>query len=99
MLHQFGSLFDQQVGSPTHRGSDVAGTANTSRPWSSASFAVIAEPLYCAPSTTSKPALMPLIIRLRMGKFCGKAAEPMGNSEMISPFETSSAASPRLSEG
>ena len=33
----------------------MPGTAKTSRPWSMASLAVMAEPLYCAPSTTSTP--------------------------------------------
>ncbi len=42
---------------------------------------------------------MPLMMRLRMGKFCGKATVPMGNSETMSPFTASSAASLRFSEG
>ncbi len=45
------------------------GTANTSRPCSIARRAVIADPLYCAPSTTRSPQLRPLMMRLRMGKF------------------------------
>ena len=75
------------------------GTAKTSRPWSMASLAVIADPLYCAPSTTSTPTLMPLMIRLRTGKFCGKAVAPIGNSETISPLAAISAASLRFSDG
>ena len=75
------------------------GTANTSRPWSMASRAVMAEPLYWAPSTTSSPQLRPLMTRFRMGKFCGNAVEPMGNSDSIRPLATISVASLRFSEG
>ncbi len=46
----------------------LPGTAKTSRCCSSAILAVIDEPLYCAPSTTRTPTLMPLMIRLRIGK-------------------------------
>src|ERR1039457_6134025 len=77
----------------------LPGTANTSRPWSIASLAVMAEPLYCAPSTTSTPTLAPEMMRLRIGKFCGNATAPMGNSETIRPFTASSAASFRFSDG
>ena len=46
------------------------GTANTSRPCSSACCAVISEPLVRAASTTSVPSDSPLMMRLRCGKCC-----------------------------
>jgi|HubBroStandDraft_6_1064221.scaffolds.fasta_scaffold483432_2 hypothetical protein len=48
-------------------------------------------PLYSAASTTSTPADMPLMIRLRMGKFCGAGKVPTGNSEIRAPREPRSA--------
>ncbi len=42
-------------------------------------------PLYSAASTTSTPIEMPLMMRLRMGKFCGAAKVFMGNSEISAP--------------
>ena len=42
---------------------------------------------------------MPLMIRLRIGKFCGKAVAPMGNSDSISPLTAISPASLRFSDG
>ena len=42
-------------------------------------------PLYSAASTTSTPSEIPLIMRLRMGKFCGAAKVPSGNSETSAP--------------
>ncbi len=61
------------------------GTANTSRFCSSAQRAVILVPLYSPASTTSTPALRPLMIRLRMGKFCGAANVSTGNSDTSAP--------------
>src|SRR5215469_17381494 len=61
------------------------GTANTSRPGSMASFAAMADPLYCAPSTTITPTLIPEMMRLRTGKLCGNATAPIGNSERSKP--------------
>src|ERR1700732_2354914 len=42
-------------------------------------------PLHSAASTASTPADMPLMIRLRMGKFCGAGKVPTGNSEISAP--------------
>src|SRR5712691_5219073 len=63
----------------------LPGTAYTSRFCSRAQRAVMRVPLYSAASTTSTPADMPLIIRLRMGKFCGAAKVLRGNSEIRAP--------------
>src|SRR5207302_9287752 len=63
----------------------LPGTANTSRFCSSAQRAVIRVPLYSAASTTSTPIDRPLIIRLRMGKFCGAAKLVSGNSDNSAP--------------
>ena len=48
------------------------GMANTSRPCSAASRAVISEPLWRAASTTSVPRLRPLMMRLRRGKLAAQ---------------------------
>ena len=42
-------------------------------------------PLYSAASITSTPTDMPLMMRLRMGKFWGAAKVPIGNSETRAP--------------
>ena len=59
--------------------------ANTSRPCSAASRAVINEPLRTFASTTRQPSANPLMMRLRRGKFCGRDEVPRANSEMIKP--------------
>ncbi len=51
-----------------------------------ASLAVMADPLYCAPSTTSTPTLIPLMMRLRIGKFCGKADRAHGKFREHQPL-------------
>src|SRR5271166_6391669 len=63
----------------------LPGTANTSRPCSSAQRAVTRVPLNSPASSTRTPMAMPLIIRLRMGKFCGAGNVPRGNSVRIAP--------------
>src|SRR5436305_11485461 len=63
----------------------LPGTANTSLLCSTANRAVMAEPLCWAPSITITPSASPLTIRFRMGKFCGYAGDPMGNSERMRP--------------
>ena len=63
----------------------LPGTAKTSRFCSRAQRDVILVPLYSAASTTSTPIEMPLMMRLRMGKFCGAAKVFMGNSEIRAP--------------
>src|SRR5207253_2521455 len=63
----------------------LPGTPKTSRPNSMASRAVISEPLYWAPSTTTTPSGIPATMRLRIGKFSGAGCVPRGNSLMIAP--------------
>src|SRR6267143_906671 len=63
----------------------LPGTAYTSRFCSRAQREVMRVPLYSAASTTSTPTDMPLMIRLRMGKFCGAGKVPTGNSEISAP--------------
>jgi len=46
---------------------------------------VIRVPLYSAASTTKTPIDMPLMMRLRFGKFCGAANVPTGNSAIRAP--------------
>jgi len=50
----------------------LPGTAKTSRPCSSASLAVMSDPLRGAASTTTVPRQIPLISRFRTGKWPGK---------------------------
>jgi hypothetical protein len=54
----------------------LPGTAQTSRFCSRAQRETMRVPLYSAASTTSMPADMPLMIRLRMGKFCEAGKVP-----------------------
>ena len=48
--------------------------------------AVISEPLDNAASTTRQPRVMPLIRRLRRGKFAASGGVPRGNSEIERAF-------------
>ena len=52
------------------------GTANTSRPKSAASRAVMREPERREASTTTTPEESPAMMRLRIGKFCGRGSVP-----------------------
>ena len=61
------------------------GTANTSRPCSSAQRAVIREPLRSVASTTTTPRARPLMRRLRDGKWCDSGRVPNGCSESTAP--------------
>ena len=61
------------------------GTANTSRPCSRASLAVISAPLRSGASTTSTPQLRPLMIRFRLGKVHFAAGWPGANSLRMQP--------------
>jgi hypothetical protein len=77
-VREFGPKLDGCVTCP--------GTPNTSRRNSIASRAVIMDPEYCAPSTTTTPSAMPAMIRFRIEKFCGALiprAEPL---EITSPL-------------
>jgi len=47
--------------------------------------AVISDPLYCAPSTTTTPSVIPATKQFRMGKFSGAGCVRSGNSLMIAP--------------
>src|SRR5207302_5704025 len=63
----------------------LPGTANRSRFCSSAQRAVMRVPLYSPASTTRTPMARPLMMRLRMGKFCGAANVPTANSLITAP--------------
>src|SRR5262249_6042499 len=63
------------------------GTANSSRLCSRAQRAVMRVPLYSPASTTSTPRASPLMMRLRIGKFCGAAKLLRGNSLTSAPPE------------
>ena len=66
---------------PPQRGSSgEPGTANTSRPCSSAIRAVIREPERRAASTTTTPSASPEISRLRRGKSRARGSQPSGIS-------------------
>ena len=66
----------------------LPGTARTSRPCSSAQRAVTRVPLNSPASSTSTPIDRPLMIRLRIGKFCGAGKVPSGNSLTMAPPES-----------
>ena len=71
---------------PPARGSiGEPGTANTSRPASSASRAVMSEPERSAASTTTTPSDMPAMIRLRRGKSRARGSQPKAISETRAP--------------
>src|SRR5438876_3779443 len=61
------------------------GTAKTSRFCSSAQREVMRVPLYSAASTTRTPMAIPLMMRLRIGKFCGAGNVSNANSEISAP--------------
>src|SRR3569833_1318772 len=61
------------------------GTAITSRPASPASRAVISEPDLGAASTTTVPAAIPAMLRLRVGKWLPRGSVPGGCSETSRP--------------
>jgi len=69
------------------------GTANTSRPCSAASLAVINEPLPSAASTTTTPSERPLRMRLRRGKCAARGGDPRGNSVSSAPASATCARS------
>ena len=59
--------------------------AITSRPCSSACWAVIKDPERSAACTTSTASDKPEMMRLRRGKWCGKGGVPKGYSLMSAP--------------
>ena len=67
-FNQFRSLFDRRFDPRQACSLTEPGTANTSRPCSNASFAVIKEPLSVAASPTNTPNDSPLMIRFLRGK-------------------------------
>ena len=75
------------------------GTANTSRPSSSAKSAVIRAPLRSRASTTTVAALRPATMRLRAGNRHGAGSTPGGYSEAISPLSATRRASSRCAAG
>lgn len=66
------------------------GTANTSRPCSSAVDAVISAPLRSGASTTTAAKLRPLRMRLRTGKWDAMGSVPGGYSESSTPVAATS---------
>ena len=73
---------------PSARGSSgEPGTANTSRPCSSASRAVISEPERFAASTMTTPSASPEIKRLRRGKSRARGSQPSGISVSATPAD------------
>ena len=77
----------------------LPGTANTSRFCSRAWLAVRSAPLCSLASMTTVPSVIPLMMRLRLGKFCASGLAPSGCSETRTPFSTISAASEACSLG
>lgn len=77
------------------------GTAITQRPRSSAAMrAVMFAPESTAASTTTTPSASPAMIRLRRGKFAGRASTRIGNSLTTAPLAPRSRSkSPRCSWG
>ena len=66
---KLGALFDQLVWSEAGGLGGVAWNAKDFAAKLHASRAVIKDPEYCAPSTTTTPSAIPAMIRLRIGKF------------------------------
>src|SRR5581483_10733880 len=75
------------------------GTANTSRPCSSAQRAVMSEPLRSAASTTTVASVIPLIRRLRRGKWKARGGAPHGSSLTSAPRAAIVAVSSRCHDG
>ena len=75
------------------------GTANTSRPWSRAAWAVISAPERTGASTTSAARLSPLMMRLRTGKCPGRGSVPGGYSDSSTPVAAISSYNLRFSAG
>ena len=75
------------------------GTANTSRPSSSAKSAVIRAPLRSRASTTTVAAQRPATIRFLAGKRHGAGSTPGGYSETMRPAPATWRASSRWAAG
>jgi hypothetical protein len=75
-VDQLGALADERVAALGLGAWIDPGIANTSRPASDASRAVISEPERSAASTTSVPSDRPAMMRLRCGKFSGSGGVP-----------------------
>ena len=80
-----GALLEQAVGAFRARIERRAGTANTSRPCSPASRAVMSEPERRAASTMTTPSASPEISRLRRGKSRVRGSQLSGISEIAAP--------------
>ena len=57
------------------------------------------EPLDWAASTRQVAQEMPLMMRFRMGKFCGRGLVPIGNSDRMQPLALICRARDRFSRG
>ena len=77
----------------------LPGTQNTSLSCSSACLAVSSAPLPSGASVTSVPRLMPLMMRLRLGKFWASGLAPIGCSDTTAPDSAIWAASEACSRG
>ena len=75
------------------------GTANTSRPSSSAKSAVISAPLRSRASTTTVADVRPAMMRFRAGNRHGAGSTPGGYSETIRPRSAMAAASAAWARG
>ena len=83
--HQLRSLLDQSVRPPRTLIRDVPGHGKHLAILLQGTAGVMRVPLYSAASTTKTPIEIPLMMRLRMGKFCGAANVFKGNSETTAP--------------
>ena len=75
------------------------GMAKMERPWSAACPAVMSAPLLSPASTTSKPSLQPLTMRLRWGNVCTSGETVIGNSVTTAPEAAIFSASAMFSGG
>ncbi len=75
-LHNLCTVPQERVAAAVAAVEDVAGTASTSRPCSSAQRAVMSDPLFSPASMTTTARDRPLMMRLRSGKKCGSGGVP-----------------------
>jgi len=83
--NQLRALFDQRVRPPRVFVRDVPRPCENIARLLQSAAAVMRVPEYSAASTTSTPIAIPLMLRLRIGKFCGAGKVLTGNSEINAP--------------
>src|SRR3990167_9405388 len=86
VVTSFAPCFKSELVPSERAESAFPGTANTSRPSSSARFAVMSAPLFSLASTTRTPRDRPLMIRFLTGKCCLSGSICIGYSEITAPF-------------